>query len=388
MVKLGEILTPETTTEKFNHPENETFMTVKLHGRGAVERIIGIGKTPKPFTGFRVKSGQFIYSRIDARNGAFAIIPPELDGAVVSKDFPVFSIDPTVDPGFLNFLCTTPVFEKTIQAKSNGATNRQRIKEDVFLSLKVPLPPLEEQKRIARILEMADNCRVLSAKGENEYLAVDKAILRQFHQSLSSELSRFKLGDLLLSIESGKSPSCSSGPATESHQVGVLKLSAVTSGRFIEAQNKEFLGEPGFMESKVVHKGDVLMTRKNTPELVGATAIVDTEPVPTLYFPDLVFRLKADNNLVKDDYLALLLMTEPVRTRVRSLAGGSAKSMSNISQAKLKDMPIDILPLEEQSRLMRSIEAMSKLERMQTRRTKAITELQESLSVRAFNGSL
>ncbi|CAM4059263.1 restriction endonuclease subunit S [Tsukamurella strandjordii] len=123
---------------------------------GAIERVIKDGKTPVVFTGYRVSAGQFVYSRIDARNGAFAVVPERLDGAVVSKDFPVFNIrEQKVDPRYLEFFFQSGQLEAQIRARSRGATNRQRIGEDEFLDFPVLLPVLDEQRRIAAILDHA-----------------------------------------------------------------------------------------------------------------------------------------------------------------------------------------------------------------------------------------
>ncbi|WP_203581621.1 restriction endonuclease subunit S [Microbacterium hibisci] len=135
-------------------------MTVKLRGAGAIQRSIGEGKTPRPFRGSRVRGGDLIYSRIDARNGAFAIIPADLDGAVVSKDFPTFGLDLSrVDAAYLTHLVRAPSFWARFQAMSFGATNRQRIDERLLLAQRVPLPSVPEQRRISAILGEADKLR-------------------------------------------------------------------------------------------------------------------------------------------------------------------------------------------------------------------------------------
>lgn len=159
-MRVGDALEFVGVPERIDKPASETFVTVKLNGSGAVKRNIGQGKTPVPFTGYRVKSGEFIYSRIDARNGAFAIIPPFLDGAVVSKDFPIFGIrEDRAFPSYLMHFFRSGRLEDLIRSRSRGATNRQRVKEDEFLSFPLELPSLEEQRRIAAILDKADSIR-------------------------------------------------------------------------------------------------------------------------------------------------------------------------------------------------------------------------------------
>ena len=125
-------------------------VTVSLHGRGLRLRQTIKGRDVKTKRQYRVKAGQFLYSRIDARNGAFGLVPPELDGAIVSNDFPVFDVDPaTADPRFISYLAQSRWFVARCEDPSRGVTNRQRMAESVLLSMEVPLPPLAEQRRIA-----------------------------------------------------------------------------------------------------------------------------------------------------------------------------------------------------------------------------------------------
>jgi type I restriction enzyme S subunit len=103
------------------------------------------------------REGQFILSRIDARNGAFGLVPDFLDGAVVSNDFPCFDIDQArLLPVYLEWMSKTHGFVELCQKASEGTTNRVRLQLDRFSRLETPLPPLPEQRRIvARIEELA-----------------------------------------------------------------------------------------------------------------------------------------------------------------------------------------------------------------------------------------
>ena len=158
-VEIGSMLKQTTKTEYISDTLSEKYVTVALHGNGARERNIDI-HDPKPFMAYRIKAGQFIYSRIDARNGAFSIVPDDLENAVVSKDFPVFDIDASmILPRVLLFSVLDDNFIQQIKQNSLGSTNRQRIKEDVFLKYQIVLPPLKVQQWFQAICEQSDKSK-------------------------------------------------------------------------------------------------------------------------------------------------------------------------------------------------------------------------------------
>ena len=113
-----------------------------------------------------VRANQLILSKIDARNGAIGLVPPELDGAIVSNDFPSFEFrDPDqCDAAFMGWLVRSSSFVELCKAASEGTTNRVRIKEDRFLDQQIALPPLEEQQAlVARLDALAEKTRQVEA---------------------------------------------------------------------------------------------------------------------------------------------------------------------------------------------------------------------------------
>ena len=168
-MEIGSVLKQTIATEYISDTLSEKYVTVALHGNGARERNMDV-YDPKPFTAYRVKAGQFIYSRIDARNGAFSIVPDELENAVVSKDFPVFDIDRSmILPQELLFSVLDDNFIQQIKQNSLGSTNRQRIKEEVFLKYHIVLPPLAVQHRFQAICEQSDKSKLFGVKHRLQY---------------------------------------------------------------------------------------------------------------------------------------------------------------------------------------------------------------------------
>lgn len=129
-------------------------ITLKTNGGGAVLRGTKWGKDIKTKKQYIASDGQFIMSKIDARNGAFGIITKDLDGAVVTSDFPLFNVDTTkILPEYLALVASTKEFAQFAQSCSRGTTNRQRIDMNLFLSQQIPLPSLSEQKAIVSAYE-------------------------------------------------------------------------------------------------------------------------------------------------------------------------------------------------------------------------------------------
>jgi len=149
-------------------------VTVKINNNGVVPRDIEIGKNIGTKQQYLVKTGQFLMSKIDARNGAFGLVPEKLDGAIVTNDFPVFDVDKSViNPEFLVLITTTKEFIQFAQSCSSGTTNRQRIDIDMFLNVNIPLPSLPEQNRI---VEAYNEKIKLAAEQEQKADEIEKSI--------------------------------------------------------------------------------------------------------------------------------------------------------------------------------------------------------------------
>ena len=141
----------------YKTPEpDKVYKQIKAHlwGKGLSLRAEVAGASIAAHRQLRASAGQFLISRIDARHGAFGIVPKDLDGALVSNDFPCFNIDQSmILPRYLEWYAHTHEFIELCRRASEGSTNRVRLKEVIFLDMKIPLPPLEEQGRIVAKLD-------------------------------------------------------------------------------------------------------------------------------------------------------------------------------------------------------------------------------------------
>ncbi len=188
LVKIGNLLRKSKNTIIINDDYTYKRVTVKLYGSGVKLRDEVLGKEIKTKRQFVLKEGQFLYSRIDARNGAFGLANKEVDNAIVSNEFPIYDVDTSlVIPEFLVLITSSKPFYDFCQSLSSGSTGRQRIDESSFLSFKVPLPDLYIQ---ARIVEQHKYNITTAQEAENEANELEKNIENYLFSELGIEKSK------------------------------------------------------------------------------------------------------------------------------------------------------------------------------------------------------
>jgi len=154
MERIGSFLVKSKNIIEIQDDVEYRQITIKINNGGVVPRNNGeslLGSKIGTKRQHVVHAGQFIMSKIDARNGAYGIVPEELDGAIVTNDFPVFVVDTSkIIPQFLVLVSTTDKFIEFARKCSSGTTNRKRIDIDAFLNQQIPLPSIEGQEKILK----------------------------------------------------------------------------------------------------------------------------------------------------------------------------------------------------------------------------------------------
>lgn len=220
----------------------------------------------------------------------------------------------------------------------------------------IPLPAQTRQEHIVRSL---DTLHDLISLRKQQLAKLDELVKTRFVEMFGDPVSNSMgweisvLSECLLNIENGKSFVCKACPRQDSWPA-ILKLSAVTYGFFQPGENKAMLSLEDFVAEAEVKPGDLLFTRKNTPELVGMSAYV-FEVKSHLMMPDLIFRLNT-NERCNRIFLWQLINHDLFRNTISSLASGSAKSMSNISKERLSSLRIICPPVELQQRFSEFVE--------------------------------
>jgi type I restriction enzyme S subunit len=157
---------------------------VKWWGEGAYERETIDGSRTAAKTLSLVRQGDLIINKIWVRHGSTAIAGADVDGCAASGEFPTFELNREhVVPEWIHWQTKTRGFWSKCDALSRGTSGKNRIKPDLFLTIRVPLPPLAEQRRVvARIEELAaqiHQARTLRQQASEEAEALLRSIL--FH---------------------------------------------------------------------------------------------------------------------------------------------------------------------------------------------------------------
>ncbi|MGT7963929.1 restriction endonuclease subunit S [Escherichia coli] len=217
------------------------------------------------------------------------------------------------------------------------------ISQGLIKSLEVPLPSLDEQKRIADILDKAAG---VCQKREQAIKLADDFLRATFLEIFGDPVKnpkgwkKNKIKKGVLDITSGWSATGENIPC-KSDEFGVLKISSVTSGIFKPEENKMVDSETILASKKLIFpkKGDLLFSRANTRELVAAICMVHQD-YDNLFLPDKLWSIKLDHDLLLSEFFLVLIQNEKIRDLLTKQATGTSGSMLNISKNKFEETEI------------------------------------------------
>lgn len=173
-IQLRKLLRQVSIEEKISLDSEYRILGIRWYAQGLFIKSNLKGTEIKATTLFRVRPGLFIYSRLFAWKGSFAIVSDEFEGCYVSGEFPLFEIDlQKINPKYLEyFFKMSEVWDIALQ-KSSGisVSSRNRLKVEKFLDLEIPLPPLDTQSSLVQNL-MIYFSKIETAKTNKQELNV------------------------------------------------------------------------------------------------------------------------------------------------------------------------------------------------------------------------
>jgi type I restriction enzyme S subunit len=155
LVPLGEVI--QLTPDPYPVSVEASYPNLGIYsfGRGVFRKPPIDGNATSAGTLYRVRAGQFIYSRLFAFEGAYGIVPESLDGSFVSAEFPAFTCsEARLLFEYLKWLFKRGAVWQEVATGSKGmGDRRQRVHPERVLEYRIPLPPLDEQRRIVARLD-------------------------------------------------------------------------------------------------------------------------------------------------------------------------------------------------------------------------------------------
>lgn len=243
----------------------------------------------------------------------------------------------------------------------------------------VPLPALTEQIEIANQLDYIESV-IIQAQTQIEQLntLVKSRFAEMFEATTTNQT--VPMGNLLSGIVSGTNVGGNQRPLADG-EYAVLKISAVTQGRFKADEYKVVDNVDGI---KMIHprKGDLLFSRANTSEMVGATAIVDKD-CDNLFLPDKLWRIDPAPN-VETIFLKYLLSSSKLRREISKVATGTSGSMQNISMRKFRQLPAFLPPLSLQREFSDFVQQVDKSKSIARKQIEKLQMLYDSLAQEYF----
>lgn len=214
----------------------------------------------------------------------------------------------------------------------------------------VPIPDLPTQNKIVALLDKAS---ALVQKREESIALLDELLRAQFMEMFGDPVLNPKgwemmpISKIILEMKGGWSIG-GEYRSLKDNELGVLKISAVTSGYFRENEFKAVSKDKIKKQLVFPKKGDLLFSRANTKEMVGSTCLVPKD-YDDLFLPDKLWKLIPNKELINTIFLKPVLSNKGVRMEISKLATGTGGSMKNISKTKLNKMEVPVPPIELQN---------------------------------------
>ena len=269
-----------------------------------------------------------------------------------------------VERDFLHFLMLETLDEMASHAHGIAM---KHITKGKFESLEVAIPPMPEQRRIvARIKACMERVQEIeelktASRMQQQYLSAS-LIESELHPNLigNDGWTARTVGELVTTVRNGRSIS----QDTEGRADGaVLTLTAVRSIDLGISFQKPIALPADVSKQFRIDKGDVFVSRANTKELVGLSAVAMEAPPGRLIYPDLLIKLKVNPALILPRYLAYALRSASSRKQIKARALGSSQTMVKISGERLREVSIPVPALTEQRKIVDRLDAAHDLMR-------------------------
>lgn len=395
LVPLAEVLVQDRSYVDAPEPREYPKLSVKLYGRGVVLDAPANGAELKMQRHQLARAGQVILSEIWGKKGAIGLVPPEGDGALCTSHFFLFDLVLSrIEPGYLRLLFRANYLEAQLGGEARGTTGYAAVRPKHLLTAAIPLPPIEEQRRIVARVEAitakVEEAQRLRQESEEE---TDVAHRHAVDTLLKDERWPRRTLRSLLREPSRNGLSARPSAAPPGHPI--LRISAATSRsdarveesdvRYLEIDERE-------AAKYLLSKGDLLACRFNgNLRFVGRFALYCGESGREQVYPDKLIRFRLEESIANPRFVTYAMNSDPGRRLIEALCATTAGNIG-ISAARLQEVTLPLPPLPDQVRIVSEIgrleEALKRIRRTQREAGLELDALLPSVLDRAFRGEL
>lgn len=300
-------------------------------------------------------------------------------GCVSPVYYMLYLRNPEDNIRYYNYIFQTKEFQSKLKGYGNGIMEiRMRIQMLKLNTVDLPIADFDTQHRIADYLD--DKCGKIDRYIETQRAIIEK--LKAYKQAVITEAvtkgldptaSRKDSGVewigeipqgwnittlkyLISFIESGVSVNAGQEEAKEG-EFGVLKTSCVSKYVFDIHENKSVNFDEMNRVKCPVRKNTIIVSRMNTPELVGACAYVE-QSNDTVFLPDRLWQVHFSSN-VNVKYVWYFLRSEVIRAYYASLSTGTSSSMQNISQSQFNHVFVVLPEMNTQKEIIHYLDRIT-----------------------------
>jgi type I restriction enzyme S subunit len=370
-----------------------TGLGIRSHGKGTFLKPLAEPEKTSMERLYEVDVDDLIVNITFAWEGAVAIVGPEAKGALVSHRFPTFKFNPKAAvPAFFRYTILDKQFIYRLGVISPGGAGRNRVlnKRD-FLKLKVPVPRVAEQRKIAECLGSLDELIAAEGRKLEALRAHKKGLMQHLFPREAETRPRLRFPEFQGPWPSAKMSSllreARLGGNYENSEandgVPVIKMGNIERGA-VTAVRLQYLPKGVQYDSDdVLHEGDLLFNTRNTLDLVGKVAIWRNELPKALYNSNLMrFRFSGEFE-ESNQFANYLFNTDVVVSRLRALATGTT-SVAAIYGRDLANLHLTYPTPEEQRRIAACLSSLDAVLAGQSQKLAALKTHKKALMQQLF----
>jgi len=378
-VSFAEVLQPVRRTQRLAADRLYNTVGVKWYAEGLFRRDPLLGRDIKAKQLYRVAAGDLVYNRLFAWKGSFALAGEDHDGCYVSGEFPCFTIDRAkAHPKFLRWFTATPSFWQSVVDLSTGSSrqSRLRLKEERFLAMTLPLPPMDVQERVVDRVE-SSALRLSEARSLRESVETERdEMLRAFARELAKDAPRRPMQEVApivrRPVEIDKT--------AEYPELGIRSFGRGTFHKPAVAgatlgSKRLYRIEPGdLLFSNVFSwEGAIAVVRDADAGRFGSHRFITCVPNPSL---------------ATAEFLRCWLLTAEGMAHILEASPGAAGRNRTLGLKKLMAIPVPVPPLDAQQKLSDLSHKVSAARQVQDTVADEMKNLMPALLDRAFSGTL